>query len=57
MFAVECGLNRTMPSSAQKGLRSDQFLWEGTVEGVTREGEFVDVEGGTAQLRLGEQSV
>ena len=35
---------RTTPSSAQKGLRSDQFLWEGTVEGVAREGVFVDIE-------------
>ena len=57
MFAVECRLNQTTPTPAQKGLRSDPFLWEGTVEGVTREGEFVDVEGGTAQLRLGERSV
>jgi hypothetical protein len=28
------------------GLHSDQFLWEGAVEGVAQEGEFVDKEGG-----------
>jgi hypothetical protein len=37
-----------MPSLAQKGRRSDQFLWEGTVEGVAQEGEFVDMGGGSA---------
>jgi hypothetical protein len=43
---------RIMPSSAQKGLRSDQILWEGTVEEVALEGEFVDMEGGTAARRM-----
>ena len=41
-----------MPSSAQKGPRLDQFLWEGTVEGVAREGEFVDIEGVTAARKM-----
>ena len=42
----------TTPSSAEKDLCSDQFLWEGTVEGVAREGEFVDMEGVTAARRM-----
>ena len=49
---VSCNEVWTMPSSAQKGLRSDQFLWEGTVEGVAREGEFVDMEGVTTARRM-----
>ena len=52
MFAVECRLNQTTPTPAQKGLRSDPFLWEGTVEGVAREGEFVDIEEVTAARRM-----
>ena len=41
-----------MPSLAWKGLRSDQFLWEGTVERVAWEGEFAGMEGGTAARRM-----
>ena len=41
------GVSRRTPLSeaSDGGLRSDQFLWEGAVEGVAQEGEFVDKEG------------
>ena len=52
MFLVMVPEVWTMSSSAQKGLHSDQFLWEGTVEGVAREGEFVDIEEVTAARRM-----
>ena len=41
----------TMPFGAE-GLCSDQFLWEGTVEGVPWEGVSVDMEGVTAARRM-----